>query len=624
MESAPLLAVALAVLVVLPAAGAVAAAPDDARLTVTGVSVSPASPTVDEPTTFSVALRNSVGSSSAVELDAVVLRTESGDRLARETDLGTLSGGDTLTVPVTATFDSAGRKALTVVAVGTDDDGETVRVTRPVSIAVVTPENAPDDARLTVTGVSATPETPVPGDPVTLSVDLRSSAGGPSPVALDHVAVRTAGGETLANATDPGTLSGGETLAVPLTTAFDAAGRKDLTVVAAGTAADGTPSRVERPLSLVVEQAPPLLEATVRSPVANAPSTVAVAVSNPTTAPVRNLVVTVDGDGVAESRRTLADLAAGERAVLNVSTVPTEPGETRLNVSLAYTTAADVRARTSIERTVTVAPADRDLGVRVGTVEETEQQAPAGQLQGILGGGVTQQEDDTERPGQVAVTVTNFGNAPARQVVLSPSIGDRQLPRQVVAATIPRGGEASVTVDLSGVRRSGAVEFSVRGRMAGGNATGATAYDYRPAVGAVRLTGIDLSFRQDGTLQVSGNAGNTGGAPVDGVVVSVGSNEHVDPAYPARTYFVGTVDASEFAPFEVTADVDVENVSTVPVTVEYRVGGEPVNRTLSVPYEAGLRPDRGGGGGGIGLPVLAVAVVALAAIALVGIRRFRG
>jgi hypothetical protein len=124
---------------------------------------------------------------------------------------------------------------------------------------------------------------------------------------------------------------------------------------------------------------------------------------------------------------------------------------------------------------------------------------------------------------------------------------------------------------------------------------------------------------------VSGNAGNTGGAPVDGVVVSVGSNEHVDPAYPARTYFVGTVDASEFAPFEVTADVDVENVSTVPVTVEYRVGGEPVNRTLAVPYEAGLRPDRGGGGGGgIGLPVLAVAVVALAAVALVGVRRFRG
>jgi hypothetical protein len=624
MDSAPLLAVALTALVVLPAAGAVAAAPDDARLTVTGVSVSPASPTVGESATFSVALRNSVGSSSPVELDAVSIRTAEGERVARETDLGTLSGGDTLTVPVTAAFESAGRKALTVVAVGTDDDGETVRVTRPVSIAVVTPEAAPDDARVTVTGVSATPETPVPGDPVTLSVDLRSSAGGPSPVALDHVAVRTTAGETLANATDPGTLSSGETLTVGLTTAFAEAGRKELTVVAVGTAADGTPARVQRPLSLVVEQAPPLLEAGVRSPVVGAPSTVAVAVSNPTTAPVRNLVVTADGEGLTESRRTLADLAAGERAVLNVSTLPTAPGETRLNVTLTYTTAADVRAETSIDRTVTVAPADRDLGVRVGTVEETEQQDPAGQLQGILGGGVTQQEEDVERPGRVAVTVTNFGNAPARQVVLSPSIGDRQLPRQVVATTIPPGDEASVTVDLSGVRRAGAVEFAVRARMAGGNATGATAYDYRPAVGAIRLTGIDLSFTEDGTLQVSGNAGNTGGAPVDGVVVSVGSNEHVDPAYPARTYFVGTVEGSEFAPFEVTADVDVENVSTVPVTVEYRVGGEPVNRTLSVPYEAGLRPDRGGGGGGIGLPLIAVGLLGLAALAWVGVRRFRG
>jgi hypothetical protein len=151
-------------------------------------------------------------------------------------------------------------------------------------------------------------------------------------------------------------------------------------------------------------------------------------------------------------------------------------------------------------------------------------------------------------------------------------------------------------------------------------------YDYAPASGEVRLTDVNLEFTDDGRLLVTGNTGNVGDAEVTAVVVAVGENEHVSPAYPQRDYFVGSVESSEFAPFELTADVDARNASEIPVRVTYRTGGEERSETLTLPYDPELAPeDRqrgislGGltGGSGALLAVLLGVVLLVPAVYLV-------
>jgi hypothetical protein len=158
-----------------------------------------------------------------------------------------------------------------------------------------------------------------------------------------------------------------------------------------------------------------------------------------------------------------------------------------------------------------------------------------------------------------------------------------------------------VTVSLDGVEAS-TVEALVRYDVAGRNGSAVGAFDYRPPAGELRVTDVDLSVTDDGRLLVTGNAGNVGDGRVGGVVVAVGSNEHVSPAYPQRDYFVGTVEANEFAPFELTADVDAANASQVPVRLTYRTGGETVTENLTLPYDRSLTSERGGSGSASLLP----------------------
>ncbi|WP_380677783.1 hypothetical protein [Salinigranum sp. GCM10025319] len=128
-----------------------------------------------------------------------------------------------------------------------------------------------------------------------------------------------------------------------------------------------------------------------------------------------------------------------------------------------------------------------------------------------------------------------------------------------------------------------------------------------------------MNLTADGdVLRISGNAGNVGRGSVTGLVLAVGTTDGSEPAYPQRDYFVGTVEGSEFAPFELTARVD-ENASSVPVVVTYAVDGDTREETVSLPLEGAggsERSDRS-------LPLsvwLGVVGVALTAAAAVVIR----
>ncbi|PSQ38106.1 hypothetical protein BRD13_07565 [Halobacteriales archaeon SW_5_70_135] len=445
----------------------------------------------------------------------------------------------------------------------------------------------PDDARLTVTDVTVSPGTPTVEDPVTLGVALRNSAGSPSAVAVDRVSVRevrTGENRTVAAAVDPGTLSPGDTLTVPVTARFEEPGEHRLVVVAVGTDDDGDRTEVRRPLSLVVERAPPRLDVRVVDPVADARTTVEVAVANPTEVELRDIRLAVDGDGVApvDDGRTIPALGPGERVTVRVAVRPERAGDATVAVTAAYAAGSGVRATTTSRVPVEVGRPERDVGVRVEPADEDAEGSQVEAVQGVLGGRSTQQDDEDGPTRRVRVTVTNFGNVPARDVVVTPRADDRRLARRAVDGLAP-GESAAVTVDLRGLD-PGTVAFAVDYRAAERTGEATASYDYRPPTGRIELTGVDLAL-EDGQLRITGNAGNTGDGPIRGVVVRVAESAAVEPAYPRRSYFVGTVEGSEFAPFELTADVDADGVSTVPVRVSYTVDGTEVERTVELAYD---------------------------------------
>ena len=486
------------------------------------------------------------------------------------------------------------------------------------------------DARLTLTDTTVTPATPTVGAPVTAETTLRLSGGSDTSMTVEEVRVVDPSQDdaVLGTATDLGRLSPGETLAVPVTFTVNESGSRDLQLVAVGSDSDGDRVEATRPLTVGVERGGPQVEVETDRVVAGAESSVRATVSNPTTGPLRGVEVAVAG---GESRRTIPTLAAGASQTVNLTAVPAADDET-VELTTTYITPNGVEQETTTTADVTVASLSTDVGIRVERAQDDGGQQGTGDLTGLLGGGggtdalQSQSGDDgAASEARVDVTVTNFGNTPVDEVVLTAedSEGARlgSVGRFALTDTLAPGEETTVTVDLSRVRADG-VRFVAGYETPDGRNETALAYGYRAQRGEAALTGLDVSVTEGGRLTIDGNLANVGDGEVTSAVLSVQPGEGVQPAYPQRNYFVGTVDASSFAPFELTAQANLENASQVTVQVRYAVDGEQVVRNESVP----LPPAQSGAGGGPVSPGMAVVLIlglAAAAGATVYVTRYR-
>ncbi|MFC6736778.1 hypothetical protein ACFQEQ_11090, partial [Halolamina salina] len=147
-----------------------------------------------------------------------------------------------------------------------------------------------------------------------------------------------------------------------------------------------------------------------------------------------------------------------------------------------------------------------------------------------------------------------------------------------------------------------------------------------PSTG-VTVTGVDAS-RSGGVVTISGDAANVGSLDASSVVMRVVASEGVTPVNPNKEYFVGAVDSSEFATFQLTANVSA-SVTAVPVRIEYTVDGERLSRVVELDVSDAAPSSGGqGGSGGSGLSLLLGALVVLLAVALgvaltIAYRRYR-
>ncbi|RLM71593.1 hypothetical protein DVK05_00165 [Halorubrum sp. Atlit-8R] len=245
----------------------------------------------------------------------------------------------------------------------------------------------------------------------------------------------------------------------------------------------------------------------------------------------------------------------------------------------------------------------------------------------------TENESET-----VEVALTNFGNTNLTDVEITAAAGGDVFERNFARDVSPESSQVT-SFDTSGVV-SDTVEFTATYDAAGASHSTSLVTDINEETqvpGEIRLTAVEVSRTGSGVM-IEGDAANLGGTDADSVLVQVNETADVHPVSPSGEYFVGGVEASEFATFELTAQTE-SNASVVPVTITYIVDNERVTTTQQVDLTAtamavspsatpgdsaatssGAATSHSGAGeqGGLPLPLLAGGVV-LITILLAGV-----
>lgn len=181
--------------------------------------------------------------------------------------------------------------------------------------------------------------------------------------------------------------------------------------------------------------------------------------------------------------------------------------------------------------------------------------------------------------GRTAVTLTNIGNVPFTDVEIR-ALEDGAVTDRRLARDIDPDGSRTVTFDRDRFDAESVTFVAAYTADNESHQQTRTVELDREVPGEIRLTSVEAR-PGGGTVTLDGEAANVGGTDVQSVLVSVRDTDGVTPVAGAGEFFVGSVDASEFATFELAASVD-NGTSAVPVEVAYIVDGDRVTETQTV------------------------------------------
>jgi len=446
---------------------------------------------------------------------------------------------------------------------------------------------------VSISSATVSPSSPAPGDVVTVSATVRDLASSSSDFQVYYVRLLGGSGSVRDVANNLGTIAPGSELQVPLTTTFARPGTYHLRVEAHGSNDVGAEKTVYYPVVVHVRERAPAVEVSASNAVAGAASPVTVTVANGLGEDMRNLRVDLSGAGVttSPSRRVAPTLASGSSTRLTFNATAATTGTHNLTARVRYDVGAGTE-ETSYTAPVSFASLRDSVALSTRTVGDGS---------------------------SLAVTVSDLGNAAVRDV----SVRGDSPNATVTGADVPRvpaGGSRTVVLNASGFTGETSVHLTATYDYGSGTRSGTASADATVAAnpGSVRLTGLDLE-RSGGKLHVTGSASNVGLSAVNSVVVRVVPAAGVQPAYPGREYFVGTIPASDFVSFDVYATTSA-NATSVPLEVTYLADGVRHRTTTRVPIadasSGGPAASGGGTGGGGGwlLPGI-VGVVVLAGVA---------
>lgn len=220
----------------------------------------------------------------------------------------------------------------------------------------------------------------------------------------------------------------------------------------------------------------------------------------------------------------------------------------------------------------------------------------------------------TNSSGETTVTLTNYGNVEFTDAEIRTSVNGTQRDQRDTFDITPNESE-SVTFDTANydsdiVTLTGA--YTARGER---HEVTRTVDLNQQVQGEIRLTSVEVTERGT-TISVDGEAANIGGTDVESVLVRVPDSDTVSPAGGSGEFFVGSVDASEFATFELSSSVS-NGTDTLPIELTYIVDDERITTTqtidISTAGSSSPEPSQGqpaasstgdGSSGSLGLPLI--------------------
>ncbi|WP_424000194.1 hypothetical protein ACOZ4I_12995 [Haloarcula salina] len=468
-------------------------------------------------------------------------------------------------------------------------------------------------ANVSIQSVETSVDQPAPGEAFTVTttvVNLESSSG---PADVTDVYVRRASGSgELARIEDVGTIAAGGSIDIPLTLDINKTGGQRLQVNVVVKDGGGY-RRVQYPLYVDVQE-PDEASISVSTPedlVAGQESPVNVTVSNGDDGTLSNVRLELGGDGAIENpERVSAAIQSGSQVSHAFDMTFAEAGEQTISATLTYNVNGTTR---TIDREVTVGVEEANTDAELTATSTTVNGSSA-----------------------IEATLTEFGNVELRDGQVSAVVDGDVVTRTLVSDV---GAEETQTVTLDGDDiPAGEVTVVAQYTAAGEQQTAETTVDYSPLEQSnVTLTGVEVT-RQGTTITLDGDASNIGSADASSVLVSVVESEGVTPAAPNGEYFVGSVESSEFATFELTASAGANaSVDSVPVRISYSAAGERVERIVEVDVSdtsggaaaaasAANGPSGGGapGGSDSGLPLTTIGIgVAVLVLGGVGFAAYR-
>jgi hypothetical protein len=452
-----------------------------------------------------------------------------------------------------------------------------------------------------IQSVETSVDQPAPGEPFTLTASISNLASSSGSVDVTDVYVRESGTTNeYGRIEDVGSVAAGQTLDVPLTVSIQNPGAKRLTVHAVVRDADGDYERVNYPVYVDVQE-PDEAAVSFSTPelVAGQESAVNVSVSNGDDGTLSNVRLELAGDATVDNaERVSAAIPAGGQVTHQYRVTFPEAGERTLDAALTYKTSAGVTR--SVNRTVSVDVAESNVDAGLTVTPTTANGSSA-----------------------ISASLTEYGNVELRDVEVRALSGGDVVAR-ALAPDVPAEGTRSVTLDGASVP-AGDVTIRAEYTAAGERRSAEQTLRYSPqATAEIALTGVD--FTRDGSaLGISGDTANLGSADAGSVLVSVGDRDGVAPVPPNAEYFVGSVESSEFATFEVTASVE-ESVERVPLDISYSVNGERHSRVVTVDLgqRADAEADGGSGGSGSGgVPWLGIGALLALVVGGAAVYRWR-
>ena len=405
-----------------------------------------------------------------------------------------------------------------------------------------------------IASATVTPEQPAPGENARIDVTIANLESSDDTIEVTDVYVRKAGeAQDRARVTDVGSVSPDGEITVPISTSFEDAGYKQLTVNTVVEDGDGDVHTYTRPLYVTVDEPDDALVSFATDEiVAGERERVNVTVANGDDEEITGVQFELNSSGtVADAERVTGSLTSGATRTYQYDLSFPEPTSGTLTGTITYTTDEGV-TRTATE------------SVSVDVVEPTVRSGFSA---------------DSGPPGNEStrVELTNLGNTAFTDVVIAAADGGTVLTRTKLR-DIPDGASGSATFDV-GSTANGTVTYTAT-YTAGGETYTETLHSTSRIAGKIRVSAVESSAIGS-SVTLDGEAANVGSTDAESVVVRIPDTENVTPSPSAGEYFVGSIEASEFGTFDLRASVE-PSVDSVPVELSYIVDNERVTTTQRI------------------------------------------